>query len=338
MLDRDALAALGLVADIGAVTGAEADDIVVPELVRPRVVVEILAGQLDRVIGRRLEDELAEGVPDLGIDRVELVAAQEAQGRNRAAPAPAIGARLAQLAFLRRAVADADDRLEGGREAVGGDARLHERAVEAVIARVELDRPGLVLAALEQVLRIERAVRDDAAQRIGAPEHRARAAHDLDILEEGQIDEVAVAVGDALDHARTIDLHLHAVAADAADGEAAVVAERVGAARLAVDDDARLVAHEILRIAGDPLLHVLSRDHADGAGNIEHLLLATRRSDRDLVERNRLLAGIPVGLRCLRLRLSHRKGGRRQQCREESQLRIIIHHVTPVPYLGRLIV
>ena len=161
-----------------------------------------------------------------------------------------------------------------------GHAGLAEPLVETVEIGLDAARVGLAAVA-EQV----------CAHYIGyvPPEHGARAALDLDRLHAGKVEEPAVAVGDLLLDAGAVDLDLDAVAADAANGERAEIAERIGSRRLPGDVDARLVAHEVLRVPHLMIVELLPRYHGHRARHLEHLGRLSRRRDRDFLEIGRVL-------------------------------------------------
>ncbi len=257
----------------------------------------------------RIPHQLAEQVVIVAVKWIELVAADRFRIARTAIDA-AIGPGLAERPLIVGSLRCRDHRREIA-EAHRAGAVLEEALVVGVVTGVDL---AAELAALEIVLRILGGEGDDAAQRVGAPHHAGRPAHDLDRLQVRHVDEVAVAIDDALDHAGTVDQHLHAVVGNATDGEAGEIAEWIGARGGLGDRDPRFVTHEILDVAHHALVELLAPDDRDVLGKIENLTRVAIGIDADRVQHR---------LRIRRCRHRHRQcsceDGRSLPCPEDFQ-------------------
>ena len=131
------------------------------------------------------------------------------------------------------------------------------------------------LRVLDQVDRIGGDEADRAGQPVRAVQRRGRAAQDLDLFDKAHIGKPAApgilrAEVESLRRADAVDLHQHAVAADAADVEAFIAGaprgsdRRPEACRRAADGDAGFEAHEVLDVGGELVGDVLAGDDSDG--------------------------------------------------------------------------
>jgi hypothetical protein len=110
---------------------------------------------------------------------------------------------------------------------------------------------------------------DHATQRLGAVQHRHRAADDLDALDVVDRDPVVLVVAVA-DHAvagtdaLAVDQHQRVAAVHAAQVDRLAAADRP-----ALDGDARFAAHGVEQVVGAARLDLLARDDVDRRGRVD---------------------------------------------------------------------
>ena len=154
----------------------------------------------------------------------------------------------------------------------------HRAAVRARIAALE--RRGERVLLREPIARILRRQRHHAAEGVAAPQCGDGAAGDLGVAQAVDVHVVAARAQERperelLRHAHAVDKREHAVAADAANGNARQTEPAAGAGHA----DARLEPHQIRDVPGQLLLQLLVRLHRDGGGHFPHAPLGARRHD-----------------------------------------------------------
>ncbi|MNS61753.1 hypothetical protein D3C72_947890 [compost metagenome] len=272
---------------LGLVVGGQADDGggVAAERLAIHVLIEVVVGQADGVVGVGVPDQLAQD----GV-RGELLRVGPGAGR-------ACAADLGHVFSLMGVAAGVGQ--QAGQRA--GAARERQTLGPAVVRRVVADAASgaEALAAIDEVGRVLGGEADGAGDAVGTIEGRGRAAQDFDGFDQVQV--VVAAATDALgaegEAVRDADAVLddeHAVAAHAADGEARVAVaagarqgggEAGGAGR---DADARLEPDQVLDVGDEVVLDGLGGDHADAGRDIVHAALGAGADHGDRGDRNGL--------------------------------------------------
>ena len=175
--------------------------------------------------------------------------------------------------------------------AAEGRGGVAEQAVPAAV-EAEAEAEVRILAVIEIVRRILGDERHDAAERIRAVQRTGRPAHDLDLLQRVQVDEVAARVGEAADRERVryrnaIGLDAYAIAFQAADAEAT----QAEAAEAGGHGHAGLIAHQCLDVADQAVVQFLAIDDADRVRHIRDGALAARGGNLDARQFIRIGAG-----------------------------------------------